>query len=103
MKAVCGCLLRGESLGESCAQNLIKLIEELSKLSIVPAELKCIFALLRQGPQFAQHKQLQQVSQLTVPYQVQPLNLSSLSVADAGCNCLAEFAWQQLLCTVFCH
>lgn len=78
VKAVCGCLLRGESLGESCAQNLIKLIEELSKLSIVPAELKCIFALLRQGPQFAQHKQLQQVSQLEVPFQVQPLNLSSL-------------------------
>lgn len=62
VKAVCGCLLRGDLLGETCAQNLIKLIEELSKLSIVPAELKCIFALLRQGPQFQQHKQLQQVS-----------------------------------------
>jgi len=40
------------------------MIEELSKLSIVPVELKCIFALLRQGSQFPQHKQLQQVSLL---------------------------------------
>ncbi|KPU78624.1 uncharacterized protein Dana_GF10562, isoform B [Drosophila ananassae] len=60
IKAVCGCLLKAESLGENCVQNLIKLIEELSKLSIVPVELKCIFALLRQGTKFPQNKQLQQ-------------------------------------------
>lgn len=60
VKAVCLCLLRSEVLAENCAQNLIKLIEELSKLSIVPVELKCIFALLRQGTKFAQYKQLQQ-------------------------------------------
>ncbi|XP_015015894.2 neurobeachin-like protein 1 isoform X1 [Drosophila mojavensis] len=60
VKAACVCLLRSELLAESCAQNLIKLIEELSKLSIVPVELKCIFALLRQGTKFAQYKQLQQ-------------------------------------------
>lgn len=61
IKAVCGCLLTAESLAENCVQNLIKLIEELSKLSIVPAELKCIFSLLRQGTKFPQFKQLQQV------------------------------------------
>ncbi|XP_052847786.1 neurobeachin-like protein 1 isoform X3 [Drosophila gunungcola] len=60
IKAVCGCLLKAESLAENCVQNLIKLIEELSKLSIVPAELKCIFMLLRQGTRFPQNKQLQQ-------------------------------------------
>ncbi|XP_044250350.1 neurobeachin-like protein 1 isoform X3 [Drosophila takahashii] len=60
IKAVCGCLLTAESLAENCVQNLIKLIEELSKLSIVPAELKCIFTLLRQGTKFPQNKQLQQ-------------------------------------------
>ncbi|XP_043650121.1 neurobeachin-like protein 1 isoform X1 [Drosophila teissieri] len=60
IKAVCGCLLTAESLAENCVQNLIKLIEELSKLSIVPAELKCILSLLRQGTKFAQFKQLQQ-------------------------------------------
>ncbi|XP_001983501.2 neurobeachin-like protein 1 isoform X2 [Drosophila grimshawi] len=61
VKAVCACLLRGgDALAETCAQNLIKLIEELSKLSIVPVELKSIFALLRPGTQFAQLKQLQQ-------------------------------------------
>nr|NP_647869.3 uncharacterized protein Dmel_CG43367, isoform D [Drosophila melanogaster]AAF47858.3 uncharacterized protein Dmel_CG43367, isoform D [Drosophila melanogaster] len=60
IKAVCGCLLTAESLAENCVQNLIKLIEELSKLSIVPAELKCIFSLLRQGTKFPQFKQLQQ-------------------------------------------
>ncbi|XP_044313954.1 neurobeachin-like protein 1 isoform X2 [Drosophila rhopaloa] len=60
IKAVCGCLLKAESLAENCVQNLIKLIEELSKLSIVPAELKCIFMLLRQGTKFPQSKQLQQ-------------------------------------------
>ncbi|XP_017126991.1 neurobeachin-like protein 1 isoform X3 [Drosophila elegans] len=60
IKAVCGCLLKAESLAENCVQNLIKLIEELSKLSIVPAELKCIFMLLRQGTKFPQNKQLQQ-------------------------------------------
>lgn len=64
VKAVCVCLLRSELLAEICAQNLIKLIEELSKLSIVPVELKCIFALLRQGTNFAQCKQLQQVSNI---------------------------------------
>lgn len=64
VKAACVCLLRSELLAESCAQNLIKLIEELSKLSIVPVELKCIFALLRQGTKFAQYKQLQQVSKI---------------------------------------
>jgi len=61
IKAVCGCLLTAESLAENCVQNLIKLIEELSKLSIVPSELKCIFTLLRQGTKFPQNKQLQQV------------------------------------------
>ncbi|XP_016965491.1 neurobeachin-like protein 1 isoform X2 [Drosophila biarmipes] len=60
IKAVCGCLLKAESLAENCVQNLIKLIEELSKLSIVPAELKCIFTLLRQETKFPQSKQLQQ-------------------------------------------
>ncbi|XP_036671789.3 neurobeachin-like protein 1 isoform X2 [Drosophila suzukii] len=60
IKAVCGCLLTAESLAENCVQNLIKLIEELSKLSIVPSELKCIFTLLRQGTKFPQNKQLQQ-------------------------------------------
>ncbi|KQS43568.1 neurobeachin-like protein 1 isoform X1 [Drosophila erecta] len=60
IKAVCGCLLTAESMGENCVQNLIKLIEELSKLSIVPVELKCIFSLLRQGTKFPQFKQLQQ-------------------------------------------
>lgn len=54
--------MQSELLAEACAQNLIKLIEELSKLSIVPVELKCIFALLRRGEEFAQCKQLQQVS-----------------------------------------
>jgi len=61
IKAVCGCLLTAESLADNCVQNLIKLIEELSKLSIVPSELKCIFTLLRQGTKFPQNKQLQQV------------------------------------------
>ncbi|EDW93372.2 neurobeachin-like protein 1 isoform X3 [Drosophila yakuba] len=60
IKAVCSCLLTAESLAENCVQNLIKLIEELSKLSIVPAELKCILSLLRQGTKFPQFKQLQQ-------------------------------------------
>ncbi|XP_039488181.1 neurobeachin-like protein 1 isoform X4 [Drosophila santomea] len=60
IKAVCSCLMTAETLAENCVQNLIKLIEELSKLSIVPAELKCILSLLRQGTKFPQFKQLQQ-------------------------------------------
>ncbi|XP_017135675.1 neurobeachin-like protein 1 isoform X1 [Drosophila miranda] len=60
IKAVCGCLLQSDSLAENCVQNLIKLIEELSKISIVPGELKCIFTLLRQGTKFPQSRQLQQ-------------------------------------------
>ncbi|XP_034121153.1 neurobeachin-like protein 1 isoform X2 [Drosophila guanche] len=60
IKAVCGCLLQSDSLAENCVQNLIKLIEELSKISIVPGELKCIFTLLREGTKFSQSRQLQQ-------------------------------------------
>ncbi|BFF98031.1 neurobeachin-like protein 1 [Drosophila madeirensis] len=60
IKAVCGCLLQADALAENCVQNLIKLIEELSKISIVPGELKCIFTLLREGTKFAQSRQLQQ-------------------------------------------
>ncbi|XP_034109719.1 neurobeachin-like protein 1 isoform X1 [Drosophila albomicans] len=79
VKAVCACLSRAATLSEICAQNLIKLIEELSKLSIVPVELKCIFALLRQGAEFPQHKQLQQT--LVV------IALQSLR----GSNCCSEY------------
>ncbi|XP_030380341.1 neurobeachin-like protein 1 isoform X2 [Scaptodrosophila lebanonensis] len=60
IKAACTCLLRYDVLSEAAIQNIIRLIEELSKVSIVPVELKCIFALLRQGSKFAQSKQLQQ-------------------------------------------
>jgi len=41
--------------------SFLCLLRELSKLSIVPSELKCIFTLLRQGTKFPQNKQLQQV------------------------------------------
>ncbi|KAL7731998.1 hypothetical protein ACLKA6_015762 [Drosophila palustris] len=79
VRAVCACLLRGETLSEMCVQTLIKLIEELSKLSIVPVELKCIFGLLREGAQFPQHKQLQQTLVM--------IALQSLR----GSNCCSEY------------
>ncbi|ALC44024.1 CG43367 [Drosophila busckii] len=79
VKAVCACLLHGATLSEPCVQQLIKLIEELSKLSIVPAELKCILALLREGSTFAHFKQLQQT--LVV------IALQSLR----GSNCCAQY------------
>lgn len=49
-----------EKLAESCIQNFIKLIEELSKVSIIPIELKRIFSLLREESGFPQSKQLLQ-------------------------------------------
>uniref|UniRef100_A0A0K8W1H1 Neurobeachin-like protein 1 n=1 Tax=Bactrocera latifrons TaxID=174628 RepID=A0A0K8W1H1_BACLA len=60
IKAVCECLHQYEKLAESCIQNFIKLIEELSKISIIPIELKRIFSLLREESGFPQSKQLLQ-------------------------------------------
>ncbi|XP_011184852.2 neurobeachin-like protein 1 isoform X2 [Zeugodacus cucurbitae] len=60
IKAVCECLHQYEQLAESCIQNFIKLIEELSKISIIPIELKRIFSLLREESGFPQSKQLLQ-------------------------------------------
>ncbi|XP_075164730.1 neurobeachin-like protein 1 isoform X1 [Haematobia irritans] len=60
IKSVAVCLHHSEKLTNQCIQNYIKLIEELSKLSITPIELKCIFSLLRKESKFPQHKQLLQ-------------------------------------------
>ncbi|XP_039966909.1 neurobeachin-like protein 1 isoform X2 [Bactrocera tryoni] len=60
IKAICECLHQYEKLAESCIQNFIKLIEELSKISIIPIELKRIFSLLREESGFPQSKQLLQ-------------------------------------------
>ncbi|XP_067645671.1 neurobeachin-like protein 1 isoform X3 [Eurosta solidaginis] len=60
IKAVCECLHHYEKLAENCIQNFIKLIEELSKVSIIPIELKRIFSLLREESGFPQSKQLLQ-------------------------------------------
>ncbi|XP_068150111.1 LOW QUALITY PROTEIN: neurobeachin-like protein 1 [Drosophila tropicalis] len=84
IKAVCGCLMQAEALSDTCILNLIKLIEELSKLSILPMELKCIFALLRKGTKFTQIKQLQQT--LVV------IALQSLRVSN---SCVEYFAIEQ--------
>ncbi|EDW34755.1 GL12834 [Drosophila persimilis] len=84
IKAVCGCLLQSDSLAENCVQNLIKLIEELSKISIVPGELKCIFTLLRQGTKFPQSRQLQQT-----------LVLIALQSLRSSNSCAQYFAIEQ--------
>ncbi|XP_053953173.1 neurobeachin-like protein 1 isoform X1 [Anastrepha ludens] len=60
IKAACECLHQYEKLTETCIQNFIKLIEELSKVSIIPIELKRVFSLLREESGFPQSKQLLQ-------------------------------------------
>ncbi|KNC29634.1 hypothetical protein FF38_00632 [Lucilia cuprina] len=60
IKSICLCLHRYEKLSDQCIQNYIKLIEELSKLSIIPIELKSIFSLLRKESKFPHSKQLLQ-------------------------------------------
>ncbi|KAM7358806.1 neurobeachin-like protein 1 isoform 2-T3 [Cochliomyia hominivorax] len=60
IKSICLCLHRYNKLSDQCIQNYIKLIEELSKLSIIPIELKSIFSLLRKESQFPHSKQLLQ-------------------------------------------
>ncbi|XP_055846151.1 neurobeachin-like protein 1 isoform X1 [Episyrphus balteatus] len=60
IKAACECLQHFEKLSEICIQNLIKLIEELSKLSIIPIELKRVMSLLKNETKFPQSKQLLQ-------------------------------------------
>lgn len=59
-KVVCETLKNFEYLAEGCIQNLIKLIEELAKVSITPAELKGILSLLREESSFPYMKQLLQ-------------------------------------------
>lgn len=60
IKIVCETLKHFEYLAEGCIQNLIKLIEELAKVSITPAELKGILSLLRAESSFPYMKQLLQ-------------------------------------------
>ncbi|KAL5292423.1 NBEAL1 family protein [Megaselia abdita] len=60
IKIVCEALKSFEYLVEGCIQNLIKLIEELAKVSITPAELKGILSLLKEESKFPYTKQLLQ-------------------------------------------
>lgn len=60
IKIVCETLTSFEYLNEGCIQNLIKLIEELAKVSIKPAELKGILSLLKEESKFPYTKQLLQ-------------------------------------------
>ncbi|XP_073843399.1 neurobeachin-like protein 1 isoform X2 [Musca autumnalis] len=60
IRNICQCLHQSDKLSDQCIQTYIKLIEELSKLSIIPIELKSIFSLLRKESKFPHHKQLLQ-------------------------------------------
>uniref|UniRef100_A0A1A9ZKD9 Uncharacterized protein n=1 Tax=Glossina pallidipes TaxID=7398 RepID=A0A1A9ZKD9_GLOPL len=75
IRSVCGCLQDFHKLSDICIQNCIKLIEELSKLSILPIELKSIFSLLRKESAFPHSKQL---LQMLVTVSLQTLNSSNL-------------------------
>ncbi|XP_040150983.1 neurobeachin-like protein 1 isoform X2 [Anopheles arabiensis] len=52
------CLSRCQRLSSKCAMNLLKLIEELAKYSILPAEVNSLFRLLRPDAQFEYRKLL---------------------------------------------
>ncbi|KAL9909105.1 neurobeachin-like protein 1 isoform 2-T2 [Glossina fuscipes fuscipes] len=75
IRSVCCCLQDFHKLSDTCIQNCIKLIEELSKLSILPIELKSIFSLLRKESAFPHSKQL---LQMLVTVSLQTLNSSNL-------------------------
>lgn len=60
VKIVCETLKNFGFIVEGCIQNLIKLIEELAKVSITPAELKGILSLLKEESGFPYTRQLLQ-------------------------------------------
>lgn len=62
IKTICQTLQHCNYLSKKCAMELIRLLEELSKYSISPIELKSIFFLLRKEENFDYRKQLMQVS-----------------------------------------
>lgn len=62
IRSICFSLKKFTKLSETCIKNYIKLIEELSKLSILPVELKGIFRLLRNQSDFPFCKEMLRVS-----------------------------------------
>lgn len=58
VRTICTTLQHYSALHSKCASDLIRLIEELAKYSISPAELKILFWLLRTDANFDYRKQL---------------------------------------------
>ena len=62
IKYICNCLEQFKKLSENCIQDLIKIVGELSQISIRPIELKNMFKLLRTEKEFPKSKELIHVS-----------------------------------------
>ncbi|XP_058062662.1 neurobeachin-like protein 1 isoform X2 [Anopheles bellator] len=82
------CLSDGNRLSSKCTINLLKLIEELAKYSILPTEVNSLFRLLRSETQFEHRKQLLEtilrVTQFRTTLGVAPDNFLDIQTNTSG-------------------